>query len=434
MPENQIITDIISKSVNELYVTMKNKKLIIIALVAMLVLFSLSFFRADADVSQLETQVKRGEFEIIITSTGELQAENSEKILGPAGLRSIRIWQVKITDLIPEGSMVDSGDYVATLDRSEATGKLKDIESELETAESQLTKTQLDTTLELRALRDNMINLKYAVEEAKIRLEQSKYEPPATIRQTEIEKSKAERTYTQALENYKLKVKQAQARVQEMMINLEKQRRKQENILKVLANFVVKAPKPGMLIYERDWNGTKRKVGSMVSTWEPTVATLPDLSSMVSKTYINEIDISKIKKGQQVSVGVDAFPNKAYSGEIIEVANIGEQLPNSDAKVFKVLIKISESDSILRPAMTTSNGILTAHFDDVLYLPLEAIHQNDTLSYVYKSGVKQEVITGQSNDNQIVIEKGLSENDVIYLSEPPDGDAWELQKISSSEL
>ena len=49
-----------------------------------------------------------------------------------------------------------------------------------------LSKSQLDTTLQLRETRDKLINLKYAVEEKKIILEQSKFEPPATIKQAEI--------------------------------------------------------------------------------------------------------------------------------------------------------------------------------------------------------------------------------------------------------
>ena len=57
------------------------------------------------------------------------------------------------------------------------------------------------------------------------------------------------------------------------------------------------------------------------------VATLPNLSKMISKTYINEIDISKVKIGQRVEIGVDAFPEKKFTGEVTEVANIGE--PNA---------------------------------------------------------------------------------------------------------
>ncbi|HOP13770.1 MAG TPA: hypothetical protein PLH09_07335, partial [Lentimicrobium sp.] len=74
------------------------------------------------------TNVQYGDFSINVTTSGELEAKNSENILGPSGLREVRIWQVQISDIIPEGTLVDSGQYVATLDRTEITNRMKDLE------------------------------------------------------------------------------------------------------------------------------------------------------------------------------------------------------------------------------------------------------------------------------------------------------------------
>ncbi|MCK4466601.1 MAG: efflux RND transporter periplasmic adaptor subunit, partial [Bacteroidales bacterium] len=380
------------------------------------------------DITQLEVEVKKGKFEIVVTTTGELQAENSEEITAPAELRMVRLYNIKIQDLIPEGTVVDSGDYVAKLDRSEGDSRLKDILDELEKAESKLLKTKLDTTISLRNLRDDLINLEFAMEEKEITLEQSKFEPPATIRQATINLDKARRAYEQAKKNYTLKVRQAKADMREAEIDLAKKTRQRNEMMDVLNKFTITAPSPGMVIYHKEWSGNKRKVGSNISPWDRVVATLPDLSSMISKTYINEIDISKIKTGQEVQIGVDAFPEKEYSGEVFEVANIGEQLPNTDAKVFEVVIKVDETDPILRPAMTTSNQIITTTFEDVLYLPLEAIHVNDSIPFVYKkNGVKQIVVIGKSNENEIIIEQGLEEGNKVLLTIPENPEKFKLQ-------
>ncbi|PLX12097.1 MAG: RND transporter, partial [Marinilabiliales bacterium] len=138
--------------------------LLIIAVVIYLTVISGS---EEAEVV-INAPVKYGKFEIVVTTTGELQAENSEKIRGPSGLRRIRVYNVKITDLVAEGTVIDSGDYVATLDRTEAETRLKDIESNLQQIESQYTETRLDTTMEMRNARDELVNLKYSMEEAKI--------------------------------------------------------------------------------------------------------------------------------------------------------------------------------------------------------------------------------------------------------------------------
>ncbi len=371
---------------------------------------------------QIIAKVKKGNFPIEVSVTGELIAKSSEKIFGPQSLRQIGVWQVKIQDIIPDGSVVDSGQYVAALDRTEISNKIKDEETNTEKLESQLTKTRLDTSLELRNARDELINLHFALEEKKITLDQSKYEPPATIRQVEIELDKATRALDQAEKNYKLRYEKAVANMQEVNASYNQAKRKLENMQDGLKEFTVKAPKAGMVIYKRNWDGSKQGVGGMINAWDNVVAELPNLKEMMSKTYVNEIDISKVKVGQQVKIGIDAFPEKRFTGKVIEVANIGEQLQNSNAKVYEVRIIVNEFDSILRPAMTTKNTIITSIVDSVFFTPIESIFNTDSITFVYKkdggSLIRQQVIVGESNENEIVIREGLNEKDEVILVPP----------------
>ncbi len=414
---------------------MKKKYYILIATV-LVVIIAYAIFRPKAESLKLLTvKVEKGKFEILVTTTGELQAKSSVDIMGPSELRnsrSIRIRNIKIQDLVPEGTVVDSGEYVGELDRSEVGTSLKDLEDELETMESQYLKTRLDTTMQMRELRDQLVNLRFTMEEKQIVLDQSKFEPPATIRQATIDLEKSQRSFDQANDNYSLKDQQAQANMREASIDLDKARRKVDELKNVISKFIIYAPQSGMVIYKKEWSGQKRKVGSMINPWDLTVATLPDLSTMNSKTYVNEIDISKVKAGQEVRMGIDAFPEREYTGQVIEVANIGEQLQNTDAKVFEVIISVDQSDSIMRPAMTTSNQIITNIYDDVLFLPLEAIHNEDSLSFVYtKSNRKQIIVPGEVNENYIIIEQGLNEGDDVYLSVPENAEKF---KLSGEEL
>jgi len=85
---------------------------------------------------------------------------------------------------------------------------------------------------------------------------------------------------------------------------------------------------------------------------------------------------------------------------------------------------ISGTDSLLRPAMTTSNQIFVEKLDDVLFIPLETVHAIDSLSFVFKkdgiSPVLQQVQLGLMNENEVVVNRGLTLNDQIYLSMPND--------------
>lgn len=367
--------------------------------------------------------VKKGKFKVEIETTGELEAKNSVKILGPSSLTSFQIWQVTIQSIIDEGTVVKKGDWIATLDRSEFQNKFNQKTIELEKANSKFVQIQLDTTLLLRQSRDELINLKYAVEEKQIVLEQSKFEPPASIKQAEINLDKASRAYEQALENYKIKKNQNFEKMREVAAEQRKVKEEFDSMTKVLESFNVLAPEDGMVIYERGWDGKAVKAGSQIQMWEPNVATLPDLTKMLSKTFVNEVDVRKVKIGQKVEVGLDAYPDKKLRGVVMRVANVGEQRPNSDSKVFEVSVEINGTDATLRPSMTTSNRILAHAIDSALYIPLESLHsQYDSITYVFKEDgldvIKQEVIVGETNANDVIVLGGLKVDERVYLSMP----------------
>ncbi len=370
-------------------------------------------------------RVKKGNFVSAITTTGELEAKNSVMIQGPSQLYIFEIYQLVISNMVPEGTVVKKGDWIADLDRSEFNTKVQNTESDLEKAQTKFLETKLDTALEMRKARDDLINLKYSADEAKIKVDESQYEPPATIKKNEYDYQKALRSYEQSHENYKIKYKQNNAKMQEVDADLRKyeiQYRKMENLAGL---FTITAPKAGMVIYTKDWDNQEVKTGSRIWAWDPVVATLPDMSSMISKTYINEVDVQKIKPGQKVEIGLDAFPDKQLSGTVASVANVGEQRQNSNTKVFEAVIQVDGTDYSIRPSMTTSNRIIIKSLRDVIAVPLACLYsENDTVTYVYKKNgfkvIKQEVETGSSNNDISVILKGLNEGDYIYASPPQD--------------
>ena len=413
------------------------KKRWIYGIAALVVITAVIIYSTSGEdsVVDIKTSVQYGDFDVIVSTTGELQALNSVEIRGPSDLREARVHSVKIVDLVPEGTVVQKGDYVATLDRTEATERLQSQGDEIEADEATFRQTILDTTMQLRDYRNTIKDLEYAMEEKQIILDQSQFEPPATIRQAEMNLDKAKRAYEQAVANYDLKKEQAEAQIRKAEINLQREYQQRDDLLRVLDQFDIYAPQPGMVIYKKEWGGAKRKVGSSINPWDPVVATLPDLTTMISKTYVNEIDISKIKMGQDVKLGVDAFPEREYTGSVIDVANVGEQLPNSDAKVFEVVIQLNETDTTLRPAMTTVNQILTNSYKDVIHVPLEAVHNTDTMSFAYTDSPKtrQIIDVGEANANNIIILEGLQEGQEVYLTIPEGSEEWPLKGLDIYE-
>lgn len=414
------------------------KKVIIGLVVAIAVIVSgFLFFNITekSDSSDIIVPVKSGQFIVDITTTGELEAKNSVKIMGPTRLREFRIYQVSIQDIIDEGTLVQKGEWIATLDQSDFNTKLQDKQIDLEQKQSEYIQVQLDTTLQMRQARDELINLEYGVEEMQIKLDQSQFEPPATIKQAEIDLDKARRAFEQAKENYKIKLEQNKAKMFEVAAERRKEQNEYNAMLDLRQAFRIMAPEPGMVVYAKGFDGKPMKAGSQIHTWDPVVATLPDLSIMLSKTYINEVDVRRVKSGQKVEIGLDAFPDKKLKGTIIRVANVGEQSPNSDSKVFEATIEIEGTDPLIRPAMTTSNKIVVNKMDSVLSVPLESLHShNDSIAFVYKrSGLKttkQEVLVGETNSNAAIIKLGLEDGDKVYLSIPGGMEESEINLIA----
>jgi hypothetical protein len=209
--------------------------------------------------------------------------------------------------------------------------------------------------------------------------------------------------------------------------------RRVKDLQEVLDGFTIKAPASGMVIYKKEWSGSKRKVGSNINPFDKVVATLPDLTSMLSKTYVNEIDVSKLKKGQKVDISIDAFPEKQFKGSVIFIANIGEKLTNSNDKVFEVQVKVDGSDPQLRPSMTTGNKIMIKTLDDAVYIPIECVQAGlDSIPFVYtKRGVKQIVLLGESNEKYVLIEKGLEPGTKLYINNPENTNKF---KVEGEEL
>ncbi|MBX2841537.1 MAG: efflux RND transporter periplasmic adaptor subunit [Flammeovirgaceae bacterium] len=400
---------------------------------ALFLIFFLSWKVDSPDIGNILVKAERGDFEIVINSTGELEAKNSTPINGPGMLRSARIYSVKIEDIVEEGTIVKAGEYVATLDRTEIAEKIRNEELDVEESLNRYEQVQLDTALELREARDVVAKSKLNVERKEIALKKSAFEPPAAIEEAELAVKEAQMDYLQAEDNYKLKFQRAQTQVKRRLLDLVDDQKDLELLHKLSDEFSIIAPQNGMVIYIRN-KGVKMGKGANMSTYNLSVANLPDLSKMNSKTYINEIDINKISLGQKVKIGIDAFPEKRLSGTVVNIANIGESLPNSDAKVFEVMIELLEKDTTLRPGMTTSNEIIADKIPNVVYLPLECLHNlNDSINYVFKKTlggiVKQEVIAGKTNSNEIIITKGISEEDEILLSTPAYADDYKLKKL-----
>jgi len=403
----------------------RNKIFLISATGLVLVVMLAGYFKAKP--ASLIHTVKKEDFESIISCKGEIQSEKAVFITVPdvIGDRTLEIYDTQIKDLIPEGSIVKKGDYVALLDQGRIKQLKENTEETLKRVLFNYNDEKIDTAVDLVALRNGLEQFVFDLELKKIEMEQSVFESPAFQRRAQMAYERAQRqldarirAYQMTQKTLRIQVTREEERVNELTLKVQKYQQAFEEAR-------ITAPKDGMLIYGRTFGrGGSRKltIGSYVSRQSPLIATLPDLSVLVSETYVEEIYIAKIKVGDSARIFIDALKNQEKTGVISNISNVGQEMTGFDSKVFKVNIRISSDNNRIKPAMTTNNEIIISREQNVLVIPRQALFTDGTRQYVYLKefgGVKiRDVECGNQSAKFVVIQKGLEEGDKIYLSKP----------------
>ena len=418
--------------------SLKKKSIIGIAVVAAVVIIVTVLLTSNGISGEKTYTVKKDNFESVISVKGEIQGKNAVLISLSDVLkrRDLRIYEYQIKDLVQEGSKVKKGDWIATLDIASITQQIQNNNEDLEKQRAEFNDAKIDSAIELTQLREELKEFKYDLEYKEVELEESKYESPAYQRKVKVEYNKTVRQMDKKYRDYQLKqleLKMKTRRIEEKYNEYQKR----DSLLKLaVTDARIKAPDNGMVMYAKLWGGRKLKVGDYVSLWNPTIATLPDMSVLVSETYVEEIQITKIAEGDSVEISVDALPDKKFTGKIIKIANIGQELSGFESKVFRVLIEIKDSNPELKPAMTTNNDIIVQNISDVITIPRECLfsQNGDDFVYLKKSGkiYKKKVIAGTENDEKIMITQGLEEKDKILYTPPENANEIDFYKNLAS--
>lgn len=369
-------------------------------------------------------KIKKGNLEVVVECKGEIKGEKYTEINLPPEVcnEELRVWSVKITDIILEGKAVKKGDYIAKLDESQFANNMRNSMMQKEKLDADLRNAVLDSTVTLSAKREAVNNARLDLEYLKIDLDQSKYESEAYQRKIKLSYQKAEnevgklrRDYLLEKNRLKIQVTRSEFQVADLQdkINLYQQ---------ALVATTIKAPEDGIVMFAKDWSGKTYGKDSELGIWRPLLATLPDMSSVISEGYIREIDISKIGMNDSVRIKIDALPDKVFSGKIIKIATIGEDHKDFDMKAFKVIVRLEKSDKDMKPGMTANNQIIVASYKDRLLVPKNAVYsqKGKQVLYLKKGGdvVEKEIKLIAENEQFGVIENEVQEGDVVLLYQP----------------
>jgi HlyD family secretion protein len=101
-----------------------------------------------------------------------------------------------------------------------------------------------------------------------------------------------------------------------------------------------------------------------------------DLSKMEVWATVNEVDVGKIRAGQDVKFTVDAFPGRLYQGTVVPQGNLPFRLNatmNQNVVTYTVVVSVDNTDLLLRPYLTANLTFIVADKKDALLVPNAAL-------------------------------------------------------------
>lgn len=154
--------------------------------------------------------------------------------------------------------------------------------------------------------------------------------------------------------------------------------------------------------------------------------TVADLSTLIVKVDLNQIDVAKVRLGFATTLTLDALPGKTYEAKIKKIAPASIKPPGKDIEVFPVEAEIATADSLIKPGMTADVRIHVESKKDVLSIPIEAVLKEDGKSFVIrvtedseKKGQKKdkvEVTLGARNDRSVELVSGIEDGAQILIN------------------
>jgi membrane fusion protein, macrolide-specific efflux system len=154
-----------------------------------------------------------------------------------------------------------------------------------------------------------------------------------------------------------------------------------------------------------------------------SLLTIADLSRLIAKLELNQIDVAKVRLGQPVSLVVDALPGERFSATIREIAPASVRPPGKEHDVFPVEAQLETADPRLRPGMTADVRIQVSERLHALSLPIESVRREGDKTFVTRLRDERrgplrervEVVLGARTDRTVEIVSGLTEGDRVLL-------------------
>jgi macrolide-specific efflux system membrane fusion protein len=193
----------------------------------------------------------------------------------------------------------------------------------------------------------------------------------------------------------------------------------------------IEAPIAGT-VTQRGINPGEAVVPGVTSTFEgKPLMVISDLSVLLVKIDLNQIDVARVRTGQQAEITIDALPGKKYRAHVTKVAPAAVAATHGQsqsADVFPVEAELEANQDLaeIKPGMTADVRIVVATEKDVIMLPIEAVVTVKDKSHVSviaqaegKDKTEERSVTlGVRNDRDVQLKTGVKAGERVVINPP----------------
>ena len=388
------------------------KKTLLIILPVFIILAGFYFLFRVKPVDVTVFRVKKGEVEstVTATTTGTVQARALSKISSHYTGRIKRI-------LKRDGERVKKGETLLEIENNDANAQLRLAEANLRGTKTELSQLLLSRDMVVSQASSTLNQTRAKLDNAAANLDRANsLYTKGMISKQEMDSAKstfdvAQADYESARANElqgKMKdeeIKTARARVEQMESNLQ--------LAGVqLGRTYITAPYSGIITELFVEEGELLSIGTQVLE-------MADESTMEVDAVIDEVDVGKLRIGQDVKLTFDAFKEKQSLGKILEISPYITTTKEQNRTV-NIKVGITTGQDGILVGMSTDVEVITGRAKDVLYLPTNAIIEKADGQFVFiaEKGVAKEkkIKTGLSNWDTSEVMEGLREVDEVITS------------------
>ncbi len=373
--------------------------------------------QVQASVTLPVAPARKGDFQVIIRSRGELRALRSVQVYAPV------VPQLRIAWLAPSGETIKEGEMMIKFDSSSSQQQLQQKEAVLRQAQATLDQAIAQARITADQDNSDLADAKFNVEKA--RLEVSKQE---IVGQIQAEESKVDL----AMAEQKLKMEEATVNLHgasdiAKRASLTRQRDQAQADVDLtkqrIGQMEIKAPITGFLTFSTNWtqgymDAKPFKVGDNVFAGM-ALAEIPDLNTLELEGKIEETDRGRIAVDQSVKVHIDSLPEldiKAKVGQISPMAEQSNEFPRT--RSFKAWAAMQNPDPRLRPGMNGGMDIIIRKVPNAISIPSKALFTRGGKPVVYvaegKIYVPMEVEVLARNPDEVAI-SGIPAGSMVTL-------------------